>query len=359
MAIYEKQSKVKPGSRSHTRLVVSGGDSPAEQFILDPALKPKFVYEYGDAGQKDIVLGKGMIVGVKPDSEINYETGKSSTIVTFAGKDGAKAIGMAPYNFAKHTNDFLDGNLPAIITREYVEVPLFADATKAAEHNYGAVISDADTSGEVKIGDLVTYSRDEANVGKMIKYDPAKHNETEIVGQVLAVNFDAQVQGWLKWIMFDEAAKNEDLGADKTGYEAPGKGGFPFDPEYRNGDIDVDGYLSQYTSNPTGAPGLLDGKLRGPVAKKQNVTLKATGDATFVIELNDEQLVDGSVVVKSAAGEVIELTALEVDYNKGLAYYRSATEQAAVIEYKANTYGTPAHLDFDGVLGYARVLLRF
>ena len=354
MAIFEKQAKLKPGSRSHTRLVVSGGDSPSEHFILDPKLEETFAYEYGGAGQKDVVIGKGMLVGVKPDAEIDYETGKSKTVITFAGKDGAKVIGMAPYNFAKHTDDFLDGNQPAIITREFVEVPYFADVEKAAAHKYGAAY------GDLKIGDLVTFSREPGNLGQMIKYDPVAHNETEIAGQVLALEFDAEVQGWLKWAMFDEAAKNEDLGADKTGYEAPGKGGFPFDPDYRDGTIDVDGYLSQYTSNPTGAPGLFDGMARAKTVHKETVTLDAEN---AVLNLKEENLIEGSFKLTGLEAVAAKTDVAEgkyfVDYVAGKVHYKVAAEQEVEIEYRATKYGTPPHLDFDGVLGACRVLLRF
>jgi hypothetical protein len=38
MAIFESSTKRKPGTRSNTKLMVSGGQSPAGQWITDPNL---------------------------------------------------------------------------------------------------------------------------------------------------------------------------------------------------------------------------------------------------------------------------------------------------------------------------------
>jgi hypothetical protein len=352
MALYENQSKVKPGTRSNTKLVVSGGFSPAEQFIVDPELPVVFNYEYGGAGQKDVVIPKGAVVGIKPEAEIDPETGKTKSVLTYAGKDGAKAVGVAPYNYTKHNYDKLDGNLPAIITREYIELPFGTDKTKVGALQFGAVHAEG-----LSIGDLVTYGKAADGLeGKVVK----AVDGDEIIGQVLAMEADAQVQGWLKWVLWDEAAKNEDLGSDRTGYEAPGRGGYPFDPEYAEGTIDIDGYLSQYTSNPTGIPGLLDGRQRSLTERKQIVDLVA---GVNTVELLDQDLVEGSVAISGyteVTSDVLAAGEFRVDHKAGIVSINASADTAdVVVNYKANAYGTPAHLDFDGVLGACRILLRF
>ena len=161
MAIFERSARIKPGTRSNTKLVVSGGFSPAEHFITDPELPVLFYYEYGGPGQKEVVISKGMIVGALPQPQIDYDTNKSKTVLTIAGLKNSRAVGMAPYNFTRHTPDFLDGNQPAIITREYVQLPWIPNAAEAAEMKWGAV------HGNIQIGDLVIFSRDPQNYGKV------------------------------------------------------------------------------------------------------------------------------------------------------------------------------------------------
>ena len=362
MAIFERSARIKPGTRSNTKLVVSGGFSPAEHFITDPELPVLFYYEYGGPGQKEVVISKGMIVGALPQPQIDYDTNKSKTVLTIAGLKNSRAVGMAPYNFTRHTPDFLDGNQPAIITREYVQLPWIPNAADAAEMKWGAV------HGNIQIGDLVTFSRDPQNYGKVVKWDETKHKVSEIVGQVLALETDQEMQGWLKWALWDEAAKREDLGADKTGYQAPPAGGFPFDPAYREGTIDVDGYLTQYTTNPTGVPGLLDGRNRSQTILQTNTFKTPAAGVLANKDLGYKNIVDGSVQFNGVTLSEVETLAevkegtFYVDYKNGQVYYKvaSADEGKDVsITFRAHFFGTPASLDFKGVMGAARILLRF
>jgi hypothetical protein len=349
MALYENQTKLKPGTRSNTKLVVSGGFSPAEQFIVDPKLPVLFNYEYGGPGQKAVVIPKGAVVGVKPVAEIDYETGKTKSVLTLAGRDGAKAIGIAPYNFTQNIKDVLTGNQPTVITREYIELPFGVDSTKIAALQFGALYAEG-----VQNGDLLTYGTGDLE-GKMIKATAGD----EIIGQVYAMEADAQIQGWLKWAMWDETAKSQDEGSDRVGYEAPGRGGFPFDAAYADGTQDQAGYLDQYTTSPTGVPGLLDGRARSLTERKQIADLVA---GTNKVELMDQELTQVTIAgfTEVASKDLMAAGEFYVDAKEGIVYLNSAGIVAdKVINYKAAAYGTPAHLDFDGVLGAARILLRF
>lgn len=369
MPIFEPKYTRIPGKRTNTKLIVSGGASPAEHFIVDPDLPVLFTYDFGGPGQKDVVISKGMVVGVLPKAKVDYATNKTKTVLTIAndGKGSLKAatpVGLAPYNYAKSTPDFFDGNQPAIITRDYVELPWIPNAADAAEVKWGAV------HGGLEIGDLVTFSRDPQNYGKLVKWEEGKHKVSEIVGQVLALETDQEMQGWLKWALWDEAAKQEDLGPKKGSYVAPPADGFPFDPAYREGTIDMDGYLSQYTSNPTGVPGLLDGRNRSETVLQTN-TFETVGEGVLAsVDLGYKNIVRGSVkFIEATLTEVETMDELKdkndvfhVDYTKGRVHYKVSATNAkknVKVQFRANFYGTPTHLDFKGVMGAARILLRF
>ena len=131
MAIFESSVKQKAGTRSNTKLVVSGGASPAGQWVTDKNLPILFHYDYGGPGQKEVVVSKGLLVGVAPERQFDDALGYDKNVLTIADAN-VRPFGMAPYNFTKHYEDFLDGNQPSVITREYIELPLVKDATAAA-----------------------------------------------------------------------------------------------------------------------------------------------------------------------------------------------------------------------------------
>lgn len=359
MAIFERESKRKPGTQSNNKLVISNGFSPAEHFITDPDLPVLFNYEYGGPGQNEVVIAKGHLVGAKPAAAIDYESGKSKTVLTLAS-DATPVVGMAPYNFTKHHDDFLDGNQPAIITREYVELPYFGgNVADVKDMKWGAAY------GDLKIGDLVTYSREAENAGKVIKWVSGTHSVNSIAGQVLGLEADQEPQGWLKWALWDEAAKQQDLGADKTGYQAPDQGGFPYDANYAEGTVDIDGYLSQFTTNPTGVPGLHDGDQR---SLTQQLEQKVVGAGQTSVSLNHKNIVDGTVTVKEGATTFVEVNTIAgvdgpgkyyVDYKNGQILTNSAAGGTLDITYRAHFFGTPSGLNFKGVQGAVRILLRF
>lgn len=353
MAVFERQAKVKPGTRSNTKLVISGGFSPAEHWITDPTLPVLFNYEYGGAGQKEVVISKGMAVGIMPEPQLDYETGKKKGAVTIAGANGANnVIGIAPYNITKHNNDFLDGNQPSIITKEYIELPYIPNAADAAEVKWGAV-----HGAGLKNGDLVTYSRDPQNLGKLVKWEEGNHSFADILGQVLAQELDQEPWGWLKWALWDEAAKKEDLGPEKAGYAAPGVEGFPFDANYAEGTIDQDGYLGPYTTNPTGIPGILDGSAKAQTPQVKETTVPAGYAGTpFTVDLGLKNIVEGTVKVTVDGQEV---GGNAVDLKNGLVTIASATAgQSVRIDFRAHFFGTPAGWDYKGAVGAVRILLK-
>lgn len=367
MAIFESSVKRKPGSRSNTgRLVVSGGDSPAGQWVTDPNLPILFNYDYGGPGQKDVVLSKGLLVGVTPQRYLDDTIGFKKNALTIATST-VRPFGMAPYNYSKHWEDFLDGNQPSVITREYIELPLLQNADDAALVKWGAAFN---TPGNVlQANDLVTWSRDPQNPGKVIKWNESVHSVADIIGQVGEVEDDQEPQGWLKWAMWDEAARREDQDGpvNKSGYSAPGDGGYPFDPEYtRLGKNGENGYFSQYYTtegDATGIPGLLDGKNRSQTVHQMSYAIAGgTAAGTPVqFQLGKKNVIRDTVKVFVDGVERNPAT-YTLDAQNGVVVLVTQAADAGKnvsISFRCEFFGTPVGWDYKGSLGGIRILLKF
>lgn len=365
MAIFESSVKQKAGTRSNTKLVVSGGQSPAGQWVTDKNLPMLFHYDYGGPGQKEVVVSKGLLVGVAPERQFDDALGYDKNVLTLATAD-VRPFGMAPYNFTKHNEDFLDGNQPSVITREYIELPLVQDAAAAALIQWGAAYHGATPAEELKPNDLVTWSRDPKNPGKIIKWVEGVHNPADVIGQVGEIETDQEPFGWLKWAMWDEAARREDQDGpvNKSGYSAPGDGGYPFDPEYmRLGKDGENGYLSQYTTlnDATGIKGLLDGKNKAQTQLSRKFTVPAGADGTAIMQfaLGYKNIIDQTVVVHIDGIETKDFT---VDAGNGVVALTPTAAQAGkevTIGFRAEFFGTPAGWDHKGAVGAIRILLKF
>lgn len=374
MAIFESSAKRKPGTRSNTKLVVSGGASPAGQWVTDPNLPMLFHYEYGGPGQKEIVVAKGLLVGVAPERHLDDALGYKKNALTIANAN-VRPFGMAPYNFSKHWEDFLDGNQPSVITREYVELPLIRSAEEAALIKWGAAYHGAGDANTIKPGDLVTWSRDTANAGKIIKFNPADHKPEDVIGQVGEIEDDQEPFGWLKWAMWDETARKMDTDGpvNKSGYDAPSDGGYPYDPAIvdagRNtnleilGQTGVGGYLSQYTTenDATGINGLLDGRQKAQTVHERAFTVPAgTTDGTTVqLALGLKNIIDQTVQVFLDGTETSAFSLDSKNGVVGLNVEAADASKAVTVKFRAEFFGTPAGWDHKGAVGVVRILLKF
>jgi hypothetical protein len=364
MAIFEASARRKPGTRSNTALVKSGGMSPAGQWITDPNLPIRFFYDYGGPGQKEVVVPKGYLVGVAPQRYKDDALGFYKNALTIA-TDTIRPFGVAPYNFTKHWEDFLDGNQPSVITRDYIELPWFPNKDDAAAHKWGAV------NGPLAPNDLVTWSRDPATFGQFIKWDPAAgHSPADIIGQVGEIEDDQEIYGWLKWVMWDEAARRQDQDGpvNKSGYSAPTDGGYPFDPEYKRlGKTGENGYFSQYYTTPndaSGIPGLTDGRQRAETVHSMDYVIQAGTAANTVVQFNlgKKNIINGSTVVLIDGVEP-PANSWTIDLTNGIVSYtvpsNVGANQNVNIKFRCEFFGTPAHLDFKGVRAAVRILLKF
>lgn len=365
MALFEG-SRRKPGTRSNTKLVVSGGDSPAERWIVKQDLPKLFDYPYGGPGQTDVIVSKGMMVAIDTDAPLtrDYDNDRYATQITVA--DGTKpVIGMAPYNFCREVDDRFTGNQPSIITKEYVELPYFPNQEDAKNCLWGSV------SGEIAPGDLVKVSGQAGLEGRLEKWIEGTDPVSQICGQVLAKEPFGTTFDFLQWVMWDERYKREDDNyINKTGYSAPGLEGYPFDPEIYSKDgfgRDEHGYLSQYTNTPTGVPGITDGANASNtlLSRELGVISDGTTADTIMTWFVQKNLIKGEVNLTVDGSAIDEDDPnLRIDYQKGFIKYVvpadvTLGDQAVSLTYKAHQYGTPAHMDFNGVDGVVRILLRF
>lgn len=366
MALFEGNRR-KPGTRSNTKLIVSGGDSPAEHWKVKQTLPKLFDYPYGGPGQTDVIISKGMIVAIDKDQPRvrNYDNDRLLTQITIA--DGTNTpIGMAPYNFCREVDDRFTGNQPSIITKEYIELPYFPKEEDAANCLWGNV------SGDIEAGDYVSVPSDaiaKRLTGRLQKWVEGTDKVAQICGQVLAKEEYGTDFDFLEWVMWDERyMKEEDKYVNRSGVAAPGQNGYPFDPELYDKDgftADREGFLSKYTTVPTGVTGITDG------ANASNTVLSRT---LGIVEENTEadtklsfflqkNLIEGTVVVK-VGNVAVEAENLEIDHKKGFVKIKIASkvtggDKEVTATFKAHQYGTPAHMDFTGTDGVVRILLKF
>ncbi len=361
MALFEGNRR-KPGTRSNTKLVVSGGDSPAERWKVKQDLPKLFDYPYGGPGQTDVIISKGMMVAIDSAQPLvkNYDNDRLTTQITIAdGKNNV--IGMAPYNFCREVDDRFTGNQPSIICKEYVELPYFPDSDDAKNCLWG------NASGDMQAGDFVKVSTDPELKGRLVKWEEGD-SVLQICGQVLAKEPLGSDYDFLEWVMWDERyKKEEDSYINKTGYSAPGIEGYPFDPEINNKDgftADEQGYLSPYTSTATGIPGITDGANAANTLLTRTLGMIATGTTagTALKFIAQKNLIEGTVVVK-IDGTDVDASKLNIDHKKGIITYTldadAAADSVVTAEYKAHHYGLPAHQDFTGADGVVRILLKF
>jgi hypothetical protein len=183
---------------SHTGLVVSEGAAPAEKFIIsktNPVVP--WTYEWGPEGQQEVVLAKGKIVEAVA-VEYDRETGRNITAIRQASADSTKAIGVNFNNVYKKRRDGLNRGDATVITRSYIEVPLFEHATLATAATaaeamkFGAAYGVSDS---IQPGDFVKVGQD----GNFVKLDTATDSAFEIVGQALAVERDLPPAGFLQY----------------------------------------------------------------------------------------------------------------------------------------------------------------
>ena len=294
---------------------------------------------------------------------------------------------MAPFNFTKDytQKDRFGGNQPGIITTEYVTLPympgfdpetaytlqgVMAEEQEISVLNrnpWGAVI------GKIENGDFVKATPS----GRLCKWDSTKDSPMDVVGQVLASDLNFEVEGWIKWMLWESQYKKEDDSAiNRSGVSnMPTDNGYPFDPTYAEGNTLFQNYQSQIISNPNGLTGLHDGSGNYTGFGRNDTVytdmelgvIPAGTKAGTVIQVTALDYAGGKITniqqgaVVKIGGTVVAADKVSVNYQKAI-FSITITADVAVetpitATYQAMHYGTPSYLDFKGVVGSVNVLL--
>lgn len=208
--------------RTHTQLVISEGVSPAEKWIPSATEAVKFQYAFGPEGNQNVVIPKGKIVTLS-GLEWDYETEHYVPAMKIATAASTHVIGVNHHNVYERRRDRFSGNAPAIITREYIELPLFTSETDAAAIKFGAAWA-ADPSAI--LGRFVKAD----NAGNFQLADPATDNYAKVVGQILGIETDVPPAGFLQYFL--EMTDNEYTDFVKQMSYAPSAGKAPGQDTY-------------------------------------------------------------------------------------------------------------------------------
>lgn len=390
--------KLQEGSRSNTALVKSGHASPAEKWILDPTFGQKemsgiyrdgvlLTYIYGGPGTEDVTIPKGRVVGVGKNVH-DFVSGNRYTCMTLPGMTLNKnVIGMVPYNITKDWLQFdrLGGNQPSILTMEYVELPILKGFEPEKAYTMQGVIAEEQAIsignrmpwgaviGDIANGDYVKASPS----GRLCKWDSTKDSPMDVVGQVLATDMNFEREGWLKWLLEEAQYKKEDdTVMNRSGASnMPSDDGYPFDPTYPEGDTIWNQYQSQFIDNPTGMIGIHDGRGNYSGYGRNDTEYKdmeigvipAGTKAGTQVQLQAVDYAGGKIqniqegVIVNVGGTQVAADKLSISYKKAIITITLAedvtSETTVTATYKALHYGTPAWMDFKGVVGAASVLL--
>lgn len=344
--------------KSHTGLVVSEGDAPAEKLIVSKTEGVKFSYAYGPEGNQNVVLAKGKVVDLGVP-EYDHVTSRTWATVKTAAANSKNAVGVNAHNLYEVKRDRFSGNQPNIITRNYIEVPLFEHGTLATAQAYADAMKFGaayGTSGDLKPGDYVKVG---AN-GNFVKVDTASDSPFSIVGQVWAVEKELPPAGFLQYYLDMKIDEIERFLLDSSYAPSPGKNG-PIvpNPNLGQGDGDAGAYpygypwtLNRWKTdfekllNPTinrGIPFLTDGYFKA----KQTVTGIALDDIYNATSNNDgliENIVYAGAVEfgHDAAGTWTPSTGNAID--KGVKVAADSRNAAIFIKLR-NAYAGGADID--------------
>lgn len=284
--------------KTHTNLVISGGDAPAEKLIVSKTNEfESFLYEFGPEGNQLVVMPKGKIVEAA-GVEYDRETGHEFTAVKVAAEESEAVLGLNQHNIYETGRDEMTVNGPNVITRNLVEVPLFeapvieqaAAAAKAMK--FGAAYG---VSGDLTVGDYVVTGVD----GNFKKFDKEKHTTQMIVGQVWGATRELPPMGFLQYYMDIENKDMKDFLKQVSNPGTPGGDGYPYGAPYTVKGWEKD-FLKQLGAvKPTGIPFLTDGFFRAQ--KRISVTLAAADENLESVRVNDVSTINketGAITVK-------------------------------------------------------------
>ena len=311
MALFPNQQIGSPYSanigKTHTNLVVSEGNAPAERFIVasDNTARP-FTYEYGPEGNQTVLIAKGKIVEANGE-EKDRETGHTATAIRIAQPGSIRAIGVNHHNVYERRRDAMEGNQPTVITRSYIEVPLFeADDVNTAKlsaeaMNFGAAYG---ATKALRSGDFVMAGAD----GNFVAYDGTDFRK--VVGQVMNVTRELNPGGLLQYYTGLKNTELENYLKQISATPVAGDDGYPYGAPYTVGAWKPEFLKALGMGKLTGIPFLTDGYFS---ARKKVTAIITDTTAVEAVRVSGEfTKPDGSVVKTAVAGDVITVPA-EID----------------------------------------------
>lgn len=387
MALYPKQTYEGNIGKTHTNLVVSEGNAPSETFVVSRSnseTADPFYYEYGPEGNQLVKIAKGKIVEAVGE-ELNRKTRYTEPAIRVAEEGSLRAIGVNQHNVLEDSLSARGGdfNRPTVLTRQYIEVPLFeaesievASASAAAMH-FGAAYA---TTNGIKSGDFVGVG---ANGNFKVLGDTID-DPRQIIGQVLNVNRNMPPAGLLQY--YTGLTSGDEIERYLQA-NAPTGTIHPYGSTYTVGSWRADFLKQLGYGNLTGIPFLTDGyfsaieTVTAGIDDEETVEAAAGSDSVTVDGANvtvDDTDVDGTlfiklkhkldrrskenVVVKAGSDEIAQAD-IHVDYvnNTIVVYldegtYNDITVTADLVVNP--TAGIPTEWDYKGSVGAARILLQ-
>ena len=376
--------------KSHTNLVVSEGAAPAEQFVVSKTnTAAPFIYEYGPEGNQTVLIAKGKIVEADGE-EVNRATGYKETAIKVAEEETKRAIGVLHHNVYEQRRDAMEGNRPVVITRSYIEVPLFEHsdagtaATSAKAMHFGAAYGVTD---ELKSGDFVVAGKD----GNFKRAPEDLTDFRQVVGQVLNVNRSMPPAGLLSYYTGLKSTELEDYLKSISSTPVSGSGEYPYGAPYTVGAWKKDFLKALGGASNTGIPFLTDGyfssletidvKLsetenvetavasEGATITGDNVTVDGTVvDASVFVKLKhkiDPRSIDEVTVSYTKGEDTVAVPArdvkVDVTNNTVVVFLDggvTATDLTIKLTASVNPVaGIPTEWDYQGSVGAARILL--
>lgn len=296
--------------KSHTNLVVSEGNAPAEKFVVaaDNQFDP-FIYEFGPEGNQVVVIPKGKIVETA-GAEYNRGTGFTATAIKVATEESERVIGLNQHNVYETRRGAMEGTGATVLTRNYIEVPLFEHAELATAEQYAKAMrfgAAYGTTGGLNPGDYVVSGSN----GNFKKFDKAKHNAQMIVGQVWNATRDLPPMGFLQYYMDIDNAEFQAYMKQISNPASPGGKGYPYGAPYS-----VKGWKPEFLKQlggvkPGGIPFLTDGFFRAQ--ERISLSLKENDQNVEAVRVNENTKLDTKTGV---------LTVNEDKDNEGMVYVK-------------------------------------
>lgn len=386
MALFPNSERIVQGGygKTHTKLELSNGQAPAEKFTIARGNKfEPFIYEYGPAGHQTVILPKGKLV-MSVGTEYNPDTGFEETAIQVAEDGATNVLGVNQHNIYETRRGAMQGTAATVLSRSYIEVPLFEtdDAGTAANTadaiKFGAAYG---ASNELQPGDYVVAGQG-GNFRKFADGD----DPLSVVGKVWGVTRELPPAGALQYYTGLEGDALKQVMNDLSGYAGSGDGPKPGSP-FSNGAWLPDFLAAIGTGDMKGIPFLTDGYFS---AKERLEKITLDSDNVEVVRAQDGVTVDAGnvtvsddveesmIVVKLAhqidpldtsntkvrvGGEELSSRDVHVDLRENAVVIYLAKGQKGAVEIDADlivnpTAGIPTEWDHKGSVGAVRILLN-